>query len=84
MAASPPREKTPPVDLVDNRRFLHGRLDPAREESYGLVEALDIQPQVKATEMRSQWAFDEGSPRCQVPPARTLHILLAPLGAERR
>lgn len=62
MDSSSPSEKTPPVELVDSSRFLHGRLDPGREENYGLVEALDVQPQVKATEMRSQWAFDEGSP----------------------
>lgn len=67
-------EKTPLLDLVDNSRFLHGRLDPGREENYGLVEAIDVQQQIKATEMRSQWAFDEGSSSCQIPPASTLSI----------
>jgi hypothetical protein len=74
MESSLPGEKTLPVDMVDSSRFLHGRIDPGREENYGLVEAVHVQPQV-STKMRSEWAFDEGSPSCQSSPASTLNIL---------
>jgi hypothetical protein len=65
MDSSPPLSKTPPVDLVDSSHFLHGRLDPGREENFGLVEALDIQSRATSSDMKSQWAFDEASPSSQ-------------------
>lgn len=48
--------------MVDNSRFLHGRLDPGREENYGLVEAVDVKPQDQTAGMRPLLDFKEAPP----------------------
>jgi hypothetical protein len=61
-------------DLVDNSRFLHGRIDPGLEENYLLVEAVAVRPQDKAAEKGPEWDFGDASPRRQSPITRTFNI----------
>jgi hypothetical protein len=71
MASSP----SPDIpQLVDNSRFLHGRIDPGLEENYLLVEAVDVRPQDKAAEKGPTWDFGDASPRRQSTITRTFNM----------